>query len=185
MSKVKIGLPVEVKIDAVPGKMYRGKVAKIAVLPDASIMWMNPDLKVYTTDINIEGNMRGLRTGMGCKAKIIIATYEDVVFVPVHAVVRIGDQPTVYVVRGKKLIRHPVEIGLDNNIMVHIISGLEPGEKVSLAPPLAPAEVKPPSAAKRPSDSDKPGKPPGPQRRDGMNRPGQKPSQRQRPNKGN
>jgi HlyD family secretion protein len=161
--------------------MYRGKVAKIAVLPDASIMWMNPDLKVYTTDINIEGDMRGLRTGMSCKAEIIIATYEDVVFVPVQAVIRIGDQPTVYVVRGKKLIRHPVEIGLDNNRMVRIISGLEPGEKVSLTPPLAPAEVKHPTAVKRPSDSDKPGKQPGPQRRDGMNRP----SQKQRPNRGN
>ncbi len=189
MNKVKIGLPAEVKVDAVPGKMYRGKVAKIAVLPDASIMWMNPDLKVYTTDINIEGNMRGLRTGMGCKAEIIIATYEDVVFVPVQAVIRIGDQPTVYVVRGKKLIPHPVEIGLDNNRMVHIINGLEPGEKVSLTPPLAPAEVKHPAAVKKPSDSDESGKPPGPQRRDGMNRPsqrpGQRPGQRQRPNRGN
>jgi HlyD family secretion protein len=189
MNKVKIGLPVEVKVDAVPGKMFRGKVARIAVLPDAQIMWMNPDLKVYTTDINIEGNMRGLRTGMSCKAEIIIATYEDVVFIPVQAVVRIGDQPTVYVVRGKRLIPCPVEIGMDNNRMVHIINGLKPGEKVSLTPPLAPAEVKHPAVMKRPSGSDEQGKAPGPQRRGGMNkpgqRPGQKPSQRQRPNKGN
>ena len=180
MNKVKIGLPVEVKVDAVPGKVFRGKVATIAVLPDAQLMWMNPDLKVYTTDINIEGDMRGLRTGMSCKAEIIIAIYEDVMFVPVQAVVRIGDQPTVYVVEGKKLIRRPVEIGLDNNRMVHIISGLKPGEKVNLTPPLAPAEVKHPAVVKRPSESAKPDKPPEPQQREGMNIP----RQRQRPNRG-
>jgi hypothetical protein len=78
---------------------------------------------------------------------------------------------------------------MDNNRMVHIINGLKPGEKVSLTPPLAPAEVKHPAVMKRPSGSDEQGKAPGPQRRGGMNkpgqRPGQKPSQRQRPNKGN
>ena len=34
-----------------------------------------------------------------------------------------------------------MEIGLDTNRMVHVISGLEPGEIVKLAPPLAPAEA--------------------------------------------
>jgi len=141
MEKVKEGLPVVVTVDAVPGKTFTGKVAKIALLPDAASMWMNPDLKIYATEIHLDGDSTGLRTGMSCRAEIIVEHYEDVVYVPVQAVVRIGKQRTVYVRRGKKFEPRVVEIGLDNNRMVHIKSGLQPGEVVLLTPPLAPAEL--------------------------------------------
>lgn len=141
MEKVKIGLPVVVAVDAVPDKMFTGTVAKIAMLPDAQMVWLNPDLKVYATEIHLDGEDNGLRTGMSCRASIVIEQYEDVVYIPVQAVVRIGKQPTAYVFKDGKTEPRKVEIGLDNNRMVQVISGLEPGEKVSLTPPLAPAET--------------------------------------------
>ena len=67
--------------------------------------------------------------------------HKEAVYVPVQAVIRVGVKPTVYVVKGKELEPRNVELGLDNNKMVRIISGLEPGEVVSLAPPLAQAAV--------------------------------------------
>jgi len=141
MRKVKVGLPVVVTVDALSERAFTGRVVKIAMLPDAQMVWLNPDLKIYTTEVHIDGDNSDLRTGMSCRASIVIDQYEDVVYVPVQAVVRIGDQPTVYVIKdGKDEIRN-VEIGLDNDRMVHVISGLEPGERVKLAPPLAPAEA--------------------------------------------
>lgn len=142
INKIKVGLPVIVQVDSVPDKTFTGTVAKIAIMPNAQLIWMNPDLKVYTTEIYIDGKTSELRTGMSCKAEIIIEDFEDEVYVPVQSVVRVGDQPTVYVVKGKKQKPRPVEIGLDNNRMVQILSGLKVGEKVSLTPPLAPSEVK-------------------------------------------
>ncbi len=141
MEKVKKGLPVAVTVDAVPGKTFTGKVRKIALLPDAASMWMNPDLKIYATEIYLDGDSTGLRTGMSCRAEIIVDHYEDVVYIPVQAVVRIGKQQTVYVRQGKKFAERKVEIGLDNNRMVHIKSGLQPGEVVLMTPPLASAEL--------------------------------------------
>jgi HlyD family secretion protein len=141
MRKVKVGLPVVVTVDAITERAFTGRVVKIAMLPDAQMVWLNPDLKIYTTEVHIDGDNSDLRTGMSCRASIVVDQYEDVVYVPVQAVVRIGEQPTVYVIKdGKDEIRN-VEIGLDNNRMVHVISGLEPGERVKLAPPLAPAEA--------------------------------------------
>ena len=140
MEKVKEGLPVIVTVDAVPGKTFTGKVVKIALLPDAQMMWMNPDLKIYKTEIYLDGDGKDLRTGMSCRAEIIVDHYDDVMFIPIQAVVRIGKQQTVYVRDGKKFTKRKVEIGLDNNRMVHIKSGLEPGEVVLMTPPLAPAE---------------------------------------------
>lgn len=141
LQKVQVGMPVVITVDALPGRTYRGRVAKIAPLPDATSMWMNPDLKVYTTEIHIEGDQSELRTGMSCRAEIIVQELENVTYVPVQAVLRVGQQPTVWVVQGKQVVPRPVELGLDNNRMVHVISGLKPGEKVLLTPPLTEGAV--------------------------------------------
>ncbi|GAH42505.1 unnamed protein product, partial [marine sediment metagenome] len=143
LEKIRPGLPAIISVDALPGKKFFGTVANIAPLPDAQSLWMNPDLKVYNTDIYLNNNDDNLRTGMSCQAEIIIQQYDDAVYVPVQSVLRVGGETTVYVWNGKTLEPRKVEIGLDNNRMVRIISGLKNGEVVSLTPPLKSAGVEP------------------------------------------
>jgi HlyD family secretion protein len=140
LDKVKIGMPVRVTVDAVPGRTFSGQVDTIAPLPDAVSVWLNPDLKLYASDIRLEGNSTGLRTGMSCRVEILVKQHEDVLFVPVQAVTKVDGQPVVHVVNGSSSRVRPVQIGLDNNRMVHIESGLEEGEKILLNPPLATKE---------------------------------------------
>lgn len=148
LKKVHPGLPVVITVDALPGRQFMGKVDFIAPLPDAQSMWMNPDLKVYNTQISIEGEESALRTGMSCRVEIIVAHYDDALYVPVQSVLQIGGQPTVYVVNGSAIERRAVKVGLDNNRMIHILEGLKEGEKVLLNPPLKEAET--PAGASQP-----------------------------------
>ena len=81
---------------------------------------------------------------MNCKAEIIVEQHTDTVYVPVQAVLRVGGQPTVYVLNDNgETEERKVEIGLDDNSMVRIISGLNEGELVLLAPPLKNGAVEP------------------------------------------
>jgi len=137
LTKIKPGLPVRITVEAFPEKAYRGRVESVAPLPDAQSAWLNPDLKVYNTDIVIEGDASGLRTGVTCLAEIIVEQYDDALYVPVQAVVREKGKPTVYLAKGNRMEPQEVELGLDNNRMVRILSGLEEGEPVVLNPPLA------------------------------------------------
>ncbi len=156
LQKVKAGLPVVVTVDALPGRTFTGNVEKIAPLPDAQMVWLNPDLKVYNTEVYLEGEGDYLRTGMSCKAEIIIEEYEDVIYIPVQAVLRIAGEPTVYVQSGRGFEPRKVEIGLDNNRMMRIIQGLQPGEIVLLTPPLALATVEQQGADRAVSEGQKP-----------------------------
>ena len=97
---------------------------------------MNPDLKVYTTEIFLDENDGAIRTGMSCQAEIVIERHTDVLYVPVQAVLRVAGMPTVYVRDGSGFEPRTVEIGLDNNRMIHVLNGLEVGEVVLLTPPL-------------------------------------------------
>ena len=139
LRKIKKDQPVRITVDAVPGQTFQGHVGKIGLLPDAQSMWMNPDLKVYATNIFIDGDAKDLRAGMTCKSEVIVETYPDAIFVPVQSVVRVQGKPTAYLPGAQGPIPRQVEIGMDNNRMVHILSGLTPGEVVLLAPPLGPS----------------------------------------------
>jgi len=145
LKKVRVGLPAVITVDALPGKRFVGTVGRIAPLPDAQSMWMNPDLKVYNSDIYLEGEDPALRTGMSCKVEIVADQYDDVVYIPIQAVIRIAGKPTVFVAmdgnRNGPFEECEVEIGLDNNRMVHITSGLSEGEIVMLTPPLKSATI--------------------------------------------
>lgn len=136
LGKVQVGQPVQIKIDAMPESSFTGRVTKIAPLPDAQSVFMNPDLKVYDTQIMIDGVHPQLRTGMSCKATILIEQYLDALAVPLQAVVGRGDESVVYVSKNGAVEPRPVITGLDNNALVHIISGVQAGEQVLLTPPL-------------------------------------------------
>jgi HlyD family secretion protein len=153
LDKVKRGLLTRVTVDALPGITFTGTVDTIAPLPDAVSVWLNPDLKLYATDILLEDGISGLRTGMSCQVEIIIEQYNDVIYIPVQAISRIDGHSSVYVKSGSKWKVRPVEIGLDNNRMVHIISGLDRGEEVLLTPPLT--EEKPPRKSDEPKKTQK------------------------------
>lgn len=136
LKKIFIGLPVRIRIDALPGRIFLGKISKIAPLPDAQSMFMNPDLKIYNTTVSIEGGDGVLKSGMNCEAEIIIEQYAQAMFVPVQCVVRAAGTPVVYVRQGDSVERREVEIGMDNNRMVRILSGLQVGDEVLITPPL-------------------------------------------------
>lgn len=155
LGKVKVGQGVEITIDALPGQSYTGKVTKIAPLPDAASVFMNPDLKVYDTQIMIDGVFSKIRTGMSCKATILVEDHADALCVPLQAVVGRNGETVVYVVSGNTTEPRQVVTGLDNNAMVHIISGIEVGDQVLLTPPLGgdPLTMQPIAKDKRPSGS--------------------------------
>ena len=141
LRKVSRGMPVRITVDALPGKLFFGRVGKIGLLPDAQSAWLNPDLKVYSTEILLDGSDGELRPGMTCQAEIIVQEYPEALYVPVQSIVRVGGKSVVYVRGPDGREQRNVEVGLDNNRMARIVSGLSEGEEVLLAPPLAPSEI--------------------------------------------
>jgi len=141
LAKVRVGQPAIVTLETLPGKRFLGTVGLVAPLPDSTGMFLNPDLKVFNTQIYLDTDDPALRSGMTCKAEIIVEQYDDAVYVPMQAVTRVAGDAMVYVLEGKSMVPRKVEIGLDNNRMVRIAGGLKEGEVVVLDPPLKSSSV--------------------------------------------
>jgi HlyD family secretion protein len=135
MTKLKLGQPARVKVDAIPGVEYSGRLSRIGLLPDGRNAWLNPDLQLYNCEIDLD-RFDELRSGMNCETEMQIEHHEAALFVPVQCVIRVGAESAVYVSESGKARKRAVQVGLDNGRMAHILSGLSVGEQVLLNPPL-------------------------------------------------
>ncbi|MHC5061237.1 MAG: efflux RND transporter periplasmic adaptor subunit [Planctomycetota bacterium] len=135
IDKVRPGQKATITMDAFPDEIFSGKVTKVSPLPDQEgEKWLNPYLKAYKTEVEIEGSYDFLKPGMSAKVEIVVEQLEDVLVVPVKVVANRGGKKVCYVVASKPKERQ-VKIGSFNDTFVQIIGGLESGERVLLRPP--------------------------------------------------
>ncbi|MHC4494752.1 MAG: efflux RND transporter periplasmic adaptor subunit [Planctomycetota bacterium] len=153
IDRIEPNQPAEITVEAFPDKSFTGKVLKKAPLADTED-WLNPDLKVYSTDVGIDGTHDALKTGMTGKVTVIIDKLQDVLYVPIQCVVTVEDKKICHVA-GSPAQKREVETGLFNDNFVEIKSGLAEGEKVLLDPPKWTEPEKTEEQAETESDSAK------------------------------
>jgi HlyD family secretion protein len=134
IDKVRPDLPARITVDSLPDKTFSGKVLKVAPLPDQANFFMNPDLKVYNSEVSIDGMSESLKPGKSAKVEIIIDQLTDVTYVPVQAVCNRGGKKVCYLA-GTSPQPITVTTGLSNDNFVQIADGLSIGQTVLLNPP--------------------------------------------------
>jgi len=135
-SKVKPGQRALIEVDTLE-KALPGRVTRRSPLPDSGSRWGNPDLKVYKTEITIDGNNAdmALRPGMSATGKILIAELKDVLQIPLQAVNRERAVNYVWLKTDSGPVARPITVGDGNSTHVVVKSGLEEGQPVYLAKP--------------------------------------------------
>ncbi len=135
IDKARIGQEAFITIDAIPDRQFRGRVSKIAPLPDAAGFLSNPDMKVYSTEVAIDGVVSDIRPGMSTKVSILVEELKNVAVVPLQCVATRGGQKVCYVIRGGKPEAVNVQTGSYNESFVQILDGIKEGDEVLLTPP--------------------------------------------------
>lgn len=130
-----MGQQVKVSVDAFPDQNLTGIVSKVAVVADSANSFLNPDLKVYPTTIEIDGTFDWLRPGMSAEVEILVTRLDDAIYVPLQAVSSYNDKRVVYIPRAGRTERREVEVGAFSESFIEITSGLNAGEQVLLLAP--------------------------------------------------
>jgi multidrug efflux pump subunit AcrA (membrane-fusion protein) len=139
--KFQVGLPAEIRVDAAPGKVFRGHVKSIASVA-AQQDWMSPDVKVYQAYVEIDDSVKELKLKPGLSAVCTILTEteaENVLAVPVQCIIPAtspGGDAAVMVLGPKGPERRNVKLlKVDGKLMtdggyVAIEDGLTEGEEI-------------------------------------------------------
>jgi membrane fusion protein, multidrug efflux system len=117
MRQVAVGQPLEVQLDALPGKTFDGRVLAVNPLIDAAgravvirAMVRNPDTS--------------LRPGMFARVRLITRDAKDALVLPEQALVPQGDQQFVYRVLDDKAVRTKVDVGQRRDAKVEVLNGV-------------------------------------------------------------
>lgn len=119
VSFVKRGSGIQVKSDAVPNRIFSGKVKTIALKAD-------PQTRTFQAEIELPNDHgRSLRSGMFAKAEITTSADEKSLVIPVAALIEAnGNSPSVFVVKDSVVSLKYVTVGAKNDSLIEIVSGL-------------------------------------------------------------
>jgi len=129
-----VGMKARVKVDAFDDQVLTATVRDVAPLPEPS-SFLRSDIKVYTTHMTIEEPIPGLRPGMTARVEILLYQADDVLSVPVTAVL-------AYDGKHHLAVENPdggfdwrvVVLGRSDEKMVEVKQGLKGGDVVILEP---------------------------------------------------
>jgi len=122
-SLVATGQPVELNVDGLPGRRFEGKITRFSyALDEAS--------KTMLAEVELPNPGLELRPGMYAVVKIGIERRDDVLLLPVQALVVERSGSSVFVLAGSKAKKIPIKAGFNDGINVEIDSGLNPDQVV-------------------------------------------------------
>jgi HlyD family secretion protein len=146
---VEVGLPVEVRVDALPEVVYPGRVVEVG--SSGYTRPQQPDVQFFLVKVLLDRPDERLRPGMSARARIQVATNAQALVVPIQAVVERRRRPTaataaekgqepdeestvVFVVASEKAAQREVATGISDTTHVEILSGLAEGDRVVTGP---------------------------------------------------
>lgn len=143
VARLKLGAKVEVKVDALPGQQFEGEIYRIAAMAQKSERRKESNLLVFPVDVVVARSQPGadnLRPGMIADITIGLDAKSDVLTVPLEAIVRQDGKTQLWKVTtgapdpSKGDIATDVVVGLQNERVAEIVSGITEGDKIRIRP---------------------------------------------------
>jgi len=123
VKNIRLGDPVDVRVDSLDGMTFTGKISRFTDHVDENTRTMTTEIEVTNQDLK-------LVPGMYATVVLKVEKRPQVLTVPIEAVV--GDKsPVVYVVnQDDQIEERPVKLGLETPDKYEVLSGLHEGELV-------------------------------------------------------
>ena len=118
LKQIQTGDMTRVEVDAFPGEMFSGRIARVAPVLDPA---------TRTAPIEVEIPNPGYKLKPGMYARVTVTTDErkDALVVPTNAVVDYTGRRGVFVASGDSMVSfRPVRIGIEESEQIEVLEGV-------------------------------------------------------------
>ena len=123
---IRIGQKVEIRSQSSPGSAFTGRIAFL-------YPFLDPKTRTLKARVEMANPGMKLKPEMFVNA-VIKMPLQSAVVVPLTAVIDTGKRQVVWVERSSGVFEsRDVEVGQRNSVMVQILSGIKPGERVAVS----------------------------------------------------
>jgi len=133
-----------------PDRTLKGEVTSVASVT-APAGWWTGNVAEYDTEIDLPA-LDGLKPGMSAEVEVVVARHEDVLTIPVAAVLETAEGDFCWVKTAEGPGQRSLQLGDTNNVFTVVNAGLKEGDEVVLNP-LAFEEAQ--ALARKPRDKKK------------------------------
>jgi len=130
IGNIRLGLPARIKIDAFPEQVFNGSISEVSSVPIPG-RWPNMDLKEYEAEVKLldaPDVIQKLRPGLTAQVEILVESREDVLQIPLQAVLAVAHKQIAFVLTDKGEERRDLVVGQSNQSHVEIKAGLKLGD---------------------------------------------------------
>lgn len=132
------GMPVIIKLDAIPEKEFHGTLRSVATVSAALVR--NSPLRYFYCDVSITDagrDLKRIRPGMSLRGDVVLQKYDSCFVVPSSAVTyrERERESLVFVKKGDSFVAQKVETGLSAHGEAVIVGGVQEGVLIALRNP--------------------------------------------------
>ena len=133
IDKIKPELRAQIRVDAFADQQLNGEVPEVAPLPDAGQLLQLRHQGLHHPDHDRQP-APGLRPGMTAEVEILVNQLDNVLSVPVQAILEYNGKDHVTKKVGDRFDAAEVDLGVSNEKFVQVTKGLADGDIVVLNP---------------------------------------------------
>lgn len=123
LSRLRPGQPVLLSADALPGRQFAARVARVAPTID-------PRTATFKLTVELDNASGALKPGMFARVGVVFEHRSDVLSIPAAALLENAPQPTVFIVDNGRAAPRRVRLGLSHEGRVEVQDGLDGTEQV-------------------------------------------------------
>jgi len=139
VAKLTAAMPAEVKLQAYPDQVYKGRLRQIFPSADRAKAIVEVRVTILNADVHVKPEMTASVTFQETRASAIRSEPEanqaPIVLIPKRTVADQNGAPVVWVVTGTTAARRSVVLGRERLDQVEVKSGLVSGEALVINPP--------------------------------------------------
>jgi len=126
---LKDGDAAAVIVPEVPGRIFKGKVARNASSLD-------PATRTLQTEVDVDNSEGLLRAGLYCSVQLLVPRQAPTIIIPAQALIFDASGLSAAVYRDGVARLRQLDLERDDGAVVEVRAGLDPGDQVILNPPL-------------------------------------------------
>jgi RND family efflux transporter MFP subunit len=126
VARLRVGQDVRLELDALPGRPVLGRVVRVAPSFD-------PVARTVDAEVHVPNPAGELRPGMYGRSAIVTEVHREAIVVPAPAVQISNGRAFAFVVRGDKVARVALKLGVDGGDWLEVVEGLARGDEIVTA----------------------------------------------------
>lgn len=125
-----VGQEGKIRLEAYTELDFHGVVSEFTPISQNSQYNTYSNIKVFEVLIKLDGTDEHFKPGLSATVDLIVDKVENVPTVPLSALTEVEGRLFVYLRVGKDLKLRDVELGLTNEVMAEVKSGLQEGDQI-------------------------------------------------------